>query len=100
MALLASAAQLSPHLASRQQHRTLQMNDSLSATGRIDDDAPGSPKRKKVRAKYAPKAWYVASATFAAGPVAIPTVPHGANSEATACRVDAPSSRWAFRTRY
>jgi hypothetical protein len=33
------------------------MNDQLSAAGSFDDGSSGSPKRKKVRAKYAPKAW-------------------------------------------
>jgi hypothetical protein len=33
------------------------MNEQPSPGFRMDDDAPGSPKRKKVRAKYAPKAW-------------------------------------------
>ncbi|KAF2472467.1 uncharacterized protein BDR25DRAFT_302638 [Lindgomyces ingoldianus] len=32
------------------------MNDQTSSTARIEDDTPPSPKRKKVRAKYAPKA--------------------------------------------
>jgi hypothetical protein len=33
------------------------MDLESSLYGRQDDDTPGSPKRKKVRAKYAPKAW-------------------------------------------
>lgn len=33
------------------------MNDQLLAGGGYDDSASGSPKRKKIRAKYAPKAW-------------------------------------------
>ncbi|ORX99612.1 fungal-specific transcription factor domain-domain-containing protein [Clohesyomyces aquaticus] len=32
------------------------MNDLTSPAARNEDDAPGSPKRKKVRSKYAPKA--------------------------------------------
>jgi hypothetical protein len=32
------------------------MNEQPSPVGRNDDDRPSSPKRKKVRQKYAPKA--------------------------------------------
>jgi len=39
-------------------HRAVaSMNHEASPYGRAEDDVPGSPKRKKVRAKYAPKAW-------------------------------------------
>lgn len=33
------------------------MNAQRSPAARDDDDTPPSPKRKKVRSKYAPKAW-------------------------------------------
>jgi hypothetical protein len=35
------------------------MNSQRSPAARVEDDGLSSPKRKKVRSKYAPKAWYV-----------------------------------------
>jgi hypothetical protein len=34
------------------------MDEQLSVGGKNEDDASGSPKRKKVRSKYASRAWY------------------------------------------